>query len=130
MITSIGSTQKLIASNVSTTSNDSTTLVVNSEDLYVFRRYVTELEYKESKNIYSNIEITLLKSKTALLESSVKNYSERLTLANNTLSQQIKTQEYKDMINEERIKNSRKLGRKEGVVVGAVATLITILAFK
>lgn len=106
------------------------TLTLTKEDAYLFRRYVTELEYQEASFGLTKEELYLWKSKSSLWEQTATNYKQQLDLANLTLNSQIDLQNKKEQIIEAQIKQANKKGVRKGAVIATAATLIVCLLIK
>ena len=103
---------------------------MDKTDATLFRRYITELEYRSASYDIANDKITLLENKNVLWEQTAANYKDQLTLTKSALDEQVALQ---NQINEqikEDLKTQRKKGLKTGAIIGSVTTLLICLLVK
>jgi len=110
------------------------TITLNKYDAYIFRRYITDLEFQSVQYEISKQKLVLLEEKNVLWEQTAANYKNQLSIADLTLTNQIVLQEEEEdyfRLEIEKVKkNSLKKGFKKGAIVATAATLILCLLIK
>lgn len=105
-------------------------MTLTKYDAYIFRRYITDLEFRSEQYEISKQRLVLLERKNVLWEQTASNYQEQLLTADLTLASQIALQEKSDDYFKLEVKKSHKKGLKKGAVMAAAATLIICLLIK
>lgn len=110
--------------------NDLVRVDFTKEELKVFRTFVTTLEFDNQKFILANEKIKLLEAKNISISAEKINYRDQVELTQSILTKNINIQKLKEEEYKKIIKDSKSLGRKEGVVVGVAVTLLACLLIK
>lgn len=103
------------------------TLTLTEYDAYLFRMYITELEFTSVKYDLTTQQLSLWKNKGTLWEQTAANYNNQLDLADFTLERQIMLQEKKDEQFKLDLKTSHRKGIKKGAAIAAITTIILCL---
>lgn len=103
---------------------------MDSTSATLFRRYITELEYRSASYDLANDKITLLENKNILWEQTANNYKDQLTLTQGALDEQVVLQNQINKQIKEDLKTQKRKGLKTGSAIGAVVTLIVCLLVK
>lgn len=106
------------------------TLKLTKYDAYIFRRYITDLEFKSAEYELGKQKITLLESKNVLWEQRATNYQQQLASCNYTLDEQVVLQTARNEQLKRDIKKSHRKGIKKGAILGAAAIMILCLLVK
>ena len=134
-IITIGFTQNLTVSNdtINQTylNRDSVmNLIMDKNEAYLFRRYITELEFQKVSFDLTKEELALTKYQSTLWEHTAANYKKELEIADFTLQNQVELQGVKDIEINKQIKQAKRKGIRNGAIVASVVTLILCLLVK